>query len=31
VEKGIGDYADFISKDDFKPLMDSLPTKAKQP
>lgn len=30
-EKAIGEYTDFLSVDDFKPLMDSLPTKAKQP
>lgn len=28
VEKALGDYAEFISEDDFKPFMDSLPKKS---
>lgn len=31
VEKAIGEYANFLSEDDFKPLIDTLPKKAKQP
>lgn len=29
VEKALGDYAEFISEDDFKPFVDSLPKQSK--
>jgi len=29
VDKAMSDYADFISEDDFKPFLDSLPKKSK--